>query len=181
MASIDDIETDEASLKDGTVQLIHLAGALLAELQALGSNPGVPADVQAKIDDLHVKFHNDLADITSAISADGTPINPAPVDNLPTPFITGIDPTSGNVGDSVTITGKAFTGAESVDFGGSAVASTDFSVPNDTTIVAKVPAGGSGRVTVTTAQGTSNAGAFAYNGQNGQPANQPLPGQPGGP
>src|ERR1017187_10119816 len=70
MANIDDIEADEAAVKNAATQLINLAGAILAQLQALSNNPGITADVQAKIDDLHAKFHADLADITSAVSAD---------------------------------------------------------------------------------------------------------------
>lgn len=163
MATIDDIEADEAALKDAATSLINLTGQILAQLLALKNAPGLPADVATKIDDLHAKFHADLADITTAVSADGTAINPADPAVLPTPFISGINPSAGAPGDTVTISGSAFTGTESVDFGGAPAAPADIAVVDDKTINVKVPPGGSGKVTVTTAQGTSNVGAFTYN------------------
>lgn len=162
MANIEDIEADEAAIKSAATDLINLNGEILAQLQALSNNPSIPPDVQAKIDDLHGKFHDDLAAITAELTKDGTAINPTPPEQLPVPNVTGVDPSTGNPGDTVTISGSAFTGVEAVDFGGAPVAATDFSAVDDKTITAKVPAGGSGKVTVTTAQGTSNAAAFTY-------------------
>jgi hypothetical protein len=174
MANIDDIEADEAKLRDSIGKLITLAGQMLAELQTLASSPVVPAAVQAKIDDLHAKFTSDLNDVTSAISADSTPIIPPPATGpQPAPTISDVEPASGVAGDQVTITGSAFTGATGLDFGNAPVASTDFHVTSDTSIMATVPAGGSGRVTVTTSAGVSNAGTFAYN-QPAPPAQPPF-------
>lgn len=72
---------------------------------------------------------------------------------------TGFDPTTGAPGTLVTISGRYFTNATSVAFGG--VASTDFVVISDTEITATVPTGGitgqigvytPGGVVLTTAQ-----------------------------
>lgn len=73
----------------------------------------------------------------------------------PVPTVTGLSPTSGPVGTTVTITGTNFVGVTQVTFGG--VAAT-FAVVNSTTITATVPAGtpaGVVDVRVTNAGGTS--------------------------
>ncbi|MBO2007716.1 LamG-like jellyroll fold domain-containing protein [Hymenobacter negativus] len=67
--------------------------------------------------------------------------------------ITGFTPTSGVVGQTITLTGTGFTGATGVSFNGTAA--TTFAVVNSTTITATVPAGAtSGNLRVTTACGT---------------------------
>jgi hypothetical protein len=54
------------------------------------------------------------------------------------PAVTSLAPTSGPIGQTVTIGGSNFTGATGVTFGGTP---TSFSVTNDSTISAAVPAG----------------------------------------
>ena len=82
------------------------------------------------------------------------------------PVVTAINPTTGNPagGDSVTITGSAFTGATGVGFGSASAASMN--VDSDTQITATSPAGsGTVDVTVTTPGGTSatsSADQFTY-------------------
>lgn len=67
--------------------------------------------------------------------------------NYPSPSISSFSPSSASVGDTVTITGKNFTGATVVRFNG--VAAVTFSVVSATTITAVVPAGAtSGKITV---------------------------------
>ena len=74
------------------------------------------------------------------------------------PEITGFSPTSGPVGTSVTLTGTGFTGATTVEFGGTAA--TSYSVVGDTQITTTVPAGAtSGPIAVTTPGGTATSGA----------------------
>lgn len=69
------------------------------------------------------------------------------------PTITGLSPSSGPVGTSVTITGTGFTGATAVGFNGTAA--TVFTVNSSTQITATVPAGATtGKVSVTTPNGS---------------------------
>ncbi len=83
----------------------------------------------------------------------------------PAPTVTGVSPTSGFNGTSVTVTGTNFTNASAVDFG--AAAATFFTVNNSNSITATAPFGtlGTVDVTVTTPGGTSATGAadqFTY-------------------
>lgn len=72
------------------------------------------------------------------------------------PEVTSFTPTSGPVGQSVTITGNSFTAATKVTFGG--VAATSYKVINDTTVDALVPTGAvTGAIAVTTAGGTGTS------------------------
>ncbi len=81
--------------------------------------------------------------------------------NTCTPTLTGISPTSGASGTTVTLTGSFLTGATSVSFGGTAGSSITVVSASEVTIVA--PTGsGSVLVTVTTPQGTSNGESFSY-------------------
>ena len=78
---------------------------------------------------------------------------------FPVPTLTSLNPTSGPVGTSVTLTGSGFGGASGVTFGGTAA--TTFNVTSATSMTAVVPAGAStGNVVVTTAGGTSNGVLF---------------------
>ena len=72
------------------------------------------------------------------------------------PSIASFSPTSGAVGDEVTITGQHFSGATEVDFNG--VQQTTVTVDSDSQIRADVPAGAtSGVISVTTAIGTGTS------------------------
>jgi len=78
------------------------------------------------------------------------------------PTFTSITPSAGPLagGQTVTITGTAFTGATVVTFGGS---SASFTVNNDTSITATTPAHGAGAVNVVvTTPGGSATGTNAY-------------------
>jgi uncharacterized repeat protein (TIGR03803 family) len=76
------------------------------------------------------------------------------------PKVISFNPTSGQVGTSVVITGNSFTGATKVTFGG--VAATTFTVDSDTQITATVPSGAqTGKIGVTTAGGAgTSSGIF---------------------
>ncbi len=70
--------------------------------------------------------------------------------------VTAFSPTSGEVGDTVTITGKGFTGATAVKFGTAPVAT--FTVDSDTQITSTVPAGaGAGRISIVAPNGTGKS------------------------
>lgn len=74
------------------------------------------------------------------------------------PTVTGLSPTSGASGTSVTLTGTNFTGVTAVTFGGTAASS--FTVNSATSITATAPAGtGTVNVRVTNPAGTSSTGA----------------------
>ena len=77
----------------------------------------------------------------------------------PPPTVTGVSPSSGPAGTSVTITGTNFTGATEVDFG--ACIQSTFTVNSATQIRTTSPAGGNGLVDVTvfTPGGTSATNA----------------------
>ncbi|WP_330228880.1 IPT/TIG domain-containing protein [Nocardia sp. NBC_00508] len=82
---------------------------------------------------------------------------------LGVPTLTSVDPDQGPTsgGNTITLTGTAFTGASGVEFGGTAAIS--FTVVSDTEITAVAPAGtGTAQVTVTTPGGTSNAATYVY-------------------
>jgi hypothetical protein len=76
---------------------------------------------------------------------------------LPTPYVTGISPTTGSTlgGTSVTITGTNFTGTTAVTIGGAAA--TNVVVTNANTLTCTAPAGtvGTANVLVTTPLGTN--------------------------
>ncbi len=83
--------------------------------------------------------------------------------SIAVPTVTSVSPSSGppTGGNTVTITGTGFTGATSVTFGGTA--SPNFTVVNDTTIVATVPSGTSGPASViVTTPGGSNTPNTVY-------------------
>ena len=92
------------------------------------------------------------------------------VELYPTPVVTGVSPNRGTHlgGTTVTISGKFFTGASSVRFGGTPAQS--FTVTSDTSITAKTPVGPNGSVPdviVTTPGGVSPivqpADQYTYN------------------
>ncbi len=71
--------------------------------------------------------------------------------------ITSISPTSGVVGDGITISGTNFNTATVVKFNGT---SADFEADSNTTITARVPSGATtGKITVTNAGGTATSGS----------------------
>jgi len=78
------------------------------------------------------------------------------------PSITSFTPTSGTLGNTITITGTNFTGATAVNFGG--VAAASFTVLSPTTITAVLGAGYPGNVSVTTGKGTATLPGFTYTG-----------------
>jgi hypothetical protein len=100
-----------------------------------------------------------------------TSINNVPVSSIarftivgspppPPPYISGFTPTKGPIGTLVTISGASFTGTTEVDFG---AVSSSFTVVNDTTITATVPAGAiTAAITVVAPGGTVDTGLKKY-------------------
>jgi hypothetical protein len=83
-----------------------------------------------------------------------TPPPPAP------PTITSFTPTSGGLGQTVSISGSGFTGANAVSFGGVAV--SGFTIVSDNQIIAIVGHGASGSVQVTNPSGTASLAGFRF-------------------
>ena len=81
-------------------------------------------------------------------------------DTTSLPVIFSFTPASGTKGTSVVIFGSHFTGTSAVRFGGT-LADTFF-VVSDSAIVARVGAGSSGSVTVTTPFGTASKAGFTF-------------------
>ena len=72
---------------------------------------------------------------------------------IPAPTITSFTPTSGALGQVVTLTGSNFTGASEVKFNGTVA--TVFTVVNATSITVTVPSGAiTGKISITTSGGT---------------------------
>lgn len=77
------------------------------------------------------------------------------------PEISSFEPTSGAIGETISIIGVGFTGTTSIDFDGTDAPT--FTVITDTVINVEIPAGladGATPVTVTNAEGTSDAVNF---------------------
>jgi len=100
----------------------------------------------------------ELSPQSGSVSAPSPPTNLRILDGLgaTTPTITSFSPTSGLVGDSVTVTGTSFTGATAVRFNGT---SANYTVSSPTAIQTTVPAGATtGVISVTTAGGGVTSG-----------------------
>ncbi len=89
----------------------------------------------------------------SVTSAAGTSYSALPF-SYPYPIVTAVQPAQAEIGVSITLRGKFFTGLTSVRFNG--VPALTFTVPNDSTATVVIPAGAtSGRLELTNAAGTS--------------------------
>ncbi|MGD0998211.1 MAG: GDSL-type esterase/lipase family protein [Thermoleophilia bacterium] len=87
----------------------------------------------------------------------GTATSAASFAVVPPPTVTALIPTSGALGDSVTLIGAGFAGASGVAFGG---VTARFTVNSATQISATVPFGaGTGTITVTTPGGVATSAA----------------------
>ena len=92
----------------------------------------------------------------SVVTGGGTAGSATDFTILNSPTISSFNPTSGQAGTSVTITGTNFTGATAVKFNGKAASS--FTVDSATQITAVVASGSTtGKISVTTPNGTANS------------------------
>lgn len=92
------------------------------------------------------------------VHASGVDSNGEDFTVLPTPSITNLNPTSGEIGDSVTITGTNFgdtQGTSTVKFNGTTATPTDWT---DTSIDVPVPSGATTGNVVVTVSGVASAG-----------------------
>jgi hypothetical protein len=98
------------------------------------------------------------------------------------PTVTGVSPNSGAAagGTTVTITGRGFTGATGVSFGGTLLVPGGFTVDSDAQITATSPAHATGAVDVrvTTPDGTSPADPAVDTFTFAAPPPAALPGPP---
>ena len=162
----------QLTILERIMQLTLEQGRALIEKIALGNaaDPQVKADIEVLKTGLAANAtadaenkaadevtHTLLAELLERL-AESTPPAPPPAPVLLAPTVTDLSPASGSVagGESITLTGKDFTGATAVEFG--TVPAESFEVTNDTTIVAVTPAQQAGttlHVTVTNAVGKS--------------------------
>ncbi len=84
------------------------------------------------------------------------------------PVINSFTPDSGTQGTHIYISGKYFTGATAVSFGG--VSASSFFLEGDTAIVAIVGSGATGDVVVTTSAGSDSVSGFTWKTQAPPPA-----------
>jgi hypothetical protein len=80
--------------------------------------------------------------------------------NTQAPVIAASTPDSATFGNTVTLSGRNFSGASAVSFGGTPAAS--FSVTSDTTITATLTNGASGNIAVTSSLGTGTLAGFQF-------------------
>ncbi len=102
----------------------------------------------------------------SALSASIADVLLAKVDGATAPTLTSFSPGSGAVGNNVTLTGTAFTGASKVKFNGT---SASFTVNSSTSITATVPTGAtSGPISVIAPGGlATSSSSFTVTGGGG--------------
>jgi hypothetical protein len=99
--------------------------------------------------------------VVRVITAAGTATSPGSFVVIPAPAISGFSPTSGPIGQTVTVSGTNFTGATALKVGGTGVT---FTFVNSTTLTFMVAAGSpSGVLAVTTPGGTATStGSFTF-------------------
>ena len=76
------------------------------------------------------------------------------------PVITSASQSGSGVGSQVTISGQNFTGTTAVKFGATTV--TQYTVLSDSVIVAVVPTGGTGAVSITVTNGTGTSTGYSF-------------------
>jgi len=124
-------------------------------LSASGDLGGTPTT--AGTYSLQVKVTDSVGDVATQTVA--MTVNPAPVSGV---MVTGMTPTSGPIGTTVTIDGANLTQARVVDFGASAGTSLR-AQPSGTSLSVVAPAGtGSVPVKVVTVSQSVGAGTFTY-------------------
>jgi hypothetical protein len=109
---------------------------------------------------------SDLSNVFQAAAVQLAGLRAHLVQIYPAPYVTGIGPSTGSLGTTVTVTGSGFTGATNVSFGGTQ--GTNLVVSSDTQLTVRAPAGTSGatiHIRVTSPGGTSptvTADQFTY-------------------
>jgi len=86
--------------------------------------------------------------------------NPESVVTLSTPSITEFQPSSGAIGDTITISGSGFSNASIVSFGG--INANSFTVESDNSILAILANGASGEISITSPAGTASMPGFEF-------------------
>src|SRR5579884_1069851 len=132
-----------------------LTAALVGVLAATGGFAYAASAVQQAAHAVHITNNKPRVVAAAAVSSACSQYAVAPV-------ITGMAPTAGKVGTTVTITGSHFSGnsaGTSVTFAGGVAATFDIS--SDTTIRTTVPAGAkTGPITLTNCKGSASTGTF---------------------
>jgi hypothetical protein len=141
----------------GTVVTITGTDLLGVTAVAFGSTPATTFTINSATQ-ISASAPAGTGGVQVTVTSSGGVSNGATYTYLPTPTVTGVNPSSGDTGGGniVTITGTNFTGASAVSFG--PTAATTFLLNSATGITAIVPAGTAGAVTVsvTTPNGTGS-------------------------
>ncbi|MBN1368448.1 MAG: IPT/TIG domain-containing protein [Dehalococcoidales bacterium] len=152
----------------GTGDTISIAGYNLGNALAVklgtdaSGNGGATATVITNTDTLiTATVGSGASGYVAVITADGIATKSG-FTFLTTPTITSFNPTSGQQGDSIIITGTGLSGATAVSFGDTAAQS--FTVNSATQITAIVGSGSNGVVSVTTPGGNATKDGFSFTG-----------------
>lgn len=103
----------------------------------------------------------DLNEMSATITGQGALSNiSSPYSPTAAPLITSVSQSGTGVGSQVTISGQNFTGTTGVKFGATTV--TQYTVLSDSVIVAVVPTGGTGAVSITVTNGTGTSAGYSF-------------------
>ncbi|MEE8062283.1 MAG: Ig-like domain-containing protein, partial [Gemmatimonadales bacterium] len=147
---------DVTTLTADSLTLTDSAGSVIAGTVSPGEEGLLAFFVPASALDAGATYTLTVQGLTDRAGNPLAPVSSAFTTITPPPELASFAPPQGSPGDDVTISGKNFLEVSSVTFNG--VAATMFTVNNETSITATVPARATtGRITVTTAGGTDTS------------------------
>lgn len=125
---------------------------------SLDNAPASPCSSPQAYSSLAVGTHSFLVTVGNSGGSNSAAFSWTVTSPTPAPTVSGISPTSGPAGTSVTISGSGFSGATGVTFNG---VPASFTVASPSSITTTVPAGATtGPMVVTGPAGSASAGTF---------------------